>query len=59
VLWELLLLYLIVHVPFLQDALGTYRLSTMEWAIVTVTALSVAPMLELAKWLVRAGALGK
>ena len=59
VLWELLLLYLIVHVPFLQQALGTYRLSAEEWAIVTVTALSVAPMLELAKWLVRAGALGK
>jgi Ca2+-transporting ATPase len=59
VLWELLLLYLIVHVPFLQQALGTYRLSAEEWAIVTATALSVAPMLELAKWLVRAGALGR
>jgi P-type Ca2+ transporter type 2C len=59
VLWDLLLLYLIVHVPVLQQALGTYRLSAEEWAIVTVTGLSVAPMLELAKWLVRAGALGK
>ena len=59
VLWELILLYLIVHVPFLQHALGTYRLSAEEWAIVTATALSVAPVLELAKWLVRAGALGK
>ena len=59
VLWELLLLYLIVHVPFLQQALGTYHLNAEEWAIVTVTALSVAPMLELAKWLVRAGALGR
>ena len=28
----------------------------MGWAIVTATALSVAPLLELAKWLVRAGA---
>ena len=59
VVWELMLLYLIVHVPFLQQALGTYRLNAEEWAIVTATALSVAPMLELAKWLVRAGALGK
>ena len=59
VLWELLLLYLIVDVRFLQQALGTYRLSTEEWAIVTVTALSVAPMLELAKWLARVGALGR
>jgi hypothetical protein len=45
-------------VPFLQQALGTYRLSAEEWAIVTVTALSVAPMLELAKWLVRVGPWG-
>ena len=59
VLWELILLYLIVHVPFLQHALGTYRLSVEEWAIVTATALSVAPVLELAKWLVRLRALGK
>ncbi len=59
VLWELLLLYLIVHVPFLQHALGTYRLSAEEWAIVTMTAASVAPLLELAKWLVRVGILGK
>ncbi len=59
VLWELILLYLIVHVPFLQHALGTYRFSAEEWAIVTASALSVAPVLELAKWLVRTGALGK
>jgi len=49
VLWELLLLYLIVHGPFLQDALGTYRLSAEEWAIVTATALSVAPIIEIPK----------
>jgi Ca2+-transporting ATPase len=48
--WELLLLALVLHVPFLQDAFGTTSLSPGTWAIVLATASTVVPVLEAAKW---------
>jgi Ca2+-transporting ATPase len=49
VVWELLLLVFVVYVPFLQRAFGTYSLPAIDGAIVLVAALTVAPVLEVAK----------
>jgi Ca2+-transporting ATPase len=56
--WELVLLVLIVYVPFLHEAFSTYALSLQDWLLVGGLALTIIPMLELAKWLVRKGWFG-
>jgi Ca2+-transporting ATPase len=53
VAWELLLLALIVYVPFLQGAFGTYALTAQEWLIIVGLSFSVVPVLEVAKWFIR------
>jgi Ca2+-transporting ATPase len=50
VLWELLLLLLVVYLPFLQRAFGSFSLTLTDWAIVVGLAFTVSPVLELAKW---------
>jgi magnesium-transporting ATPase (P-type) len=51
--WELVMLSLVVYVPVLQQAFGTYNLPVGDWLIVTFLALTVIPVLELTKWLTR------
>ena len=58
VLWELTLLNLIIYVPFLQRLFGTYGLSAADWIIVAGVALTIIPILEMGKWMVRRGWLG-
>jgi len=58
ILWELALLVLIVHVPFLERAFGTFNLPLTDWAIAAGLALTILPALELAKWIVRRGWFG-
>ena len=53
--WELLLLVAVVHVPFFERAFGTFNLPLTDWAIAIGLALSISPVLELAKWIVRRG----
>ncbi|HSL63199.1 MAG TPA: cation-translocating P-type ATPase [Gaiellaceae bacterium] len=53
VTWELLLLVLVINVPFLQDAFGTRSLSAGDWAIVVSAAVTILPVLELAKLVIR------
>jgi Ca2+-transporting ATPase len=53
VLWELLLLLLVVYLPFLQRAFGTFSLTWQDWSIIVALAFSVSPVLELTKWLGR------
>jgi Ca2+-transporting ATPase len=59
IVWELLLLGVIVYAPFLHDAFGTFSLPLHDWAIVLALALTIMPVLELAKWMERRGWLGK
>jgi Ca2+-transporting ATPase len=59
VLWELALLVMIVHVPFLARAFGTFNLTLTDWAITAGLALTIVPALESAKWMVRRGWFGK
>jgi Ca2+-transporting ATPase len=53
VLWELLLLALIVYLPVLHTPFRTYSLPPVDWVIVLAVALTVIPVLELAKWILR------
>jgi Ca2+-transporting ATPase len=57
--WELVLLVLIVYVPFLQQAFGTYALPLEDWLIIGALSLTIMPVLELTKWMVRRGWLGE
>jgi Ca2+-transporting ATPase len=56
---ELAALVLVVYLPFLQGPFGTFALSAADWLAVGGTALSIAPVLEAAKWAVRRGWLGR
>ncbi|MFN3373754.1 MAG: cation-translocating P-type ATPase, partial [Chloroflexus sp.] len=53
ILWELLLLAGVVYVPFLHEPFGTFPLSLNDWLIVVLVALTVVPVLEAAKWVLR------
>jgi len=53
VAWELGVLVLVLYVPFLSTAFGTYPLSPNDWMILVVAALTIIPALEAAKWMER------
>jgi Ca2+-transporting ATPase len=56
--WEMILLVLIVYVPFLHEAFSTYSLPLVDWLIVGGLAVTIVPVLELVKWMVRKGWFG-
>ena len=58
VLWELALLGLIIYVPILQAPFGTFPLPLVDWLILVGAALTIVPVLEMAKWLERRGWFG-
>ena len=53
IIWELLLLSAVIYLPFLQTALRTTALSVFDWLLALGTAVTIVPVLELAKWLLR------
>jgi Ca2+-transporting ATPase len=55
---ELGLLLVIVYLPMLQLPFGTFSLTVLDWALVLSLALTVIPVLELAKLCIRRGLLG-
>jgi Ca2+-transporting ATPase len=59
ILWELVLLMVIIYVPFLHDAFGTYYLPLADWFIIIGLAFTIVPVLEAAKWMERRGWFGK
>jgi len=59
ILWELALLGLIVYLPFLHEPFGTFSLPLVDWVIVVALALTISPVLEIAKWMERRGWFGK
>ena len=56
--WELALLVLIVYLPFLNGLLGTFPLTLADWLIVASVALTISPVLEVAKWMARRAWIG-
>jgi Ca2+-transporting ATPase len=59
IFWEFLLLILIVYLPVLQKPFHTFSLSLVDWCIVVAAALTICPVLEVAKWFERRGLLGR
>jgi len=57
IVWELALLALVIHLPFLQGAFGTTGLAATEWLLAAACAVSILPVLEAGKWFVRRGVL--
>jgi Ca2+-transporting ATPase len=51
--WEILLLLLVVYIPFLHAPFGTFGLTVTDWLIVLGTAMTIVPVLEVGKWVVR------
>ena len=49
----------VVYLPFMHKAIGTFSLTVMDWAIVLAVAVTICPVLELAKWMERRGWFGR
>lgn len=58
VAWESALLLTVIYLPLAQKYLGTYRLPLDDWLILLAVALTIFPVLELVKWLMRRGWFG-
>lgn len=56
--WELVMLAAVIYVPILQKPFGTFCLTWQDWTIVTIAALSVIPVIETTKWVIRRGWFG-
>jgi P-type Ca2+ transporter type 2C len=56
--WEVALLAVILYVPFLSGPFGTFPLTIEDWLIVIGVAMTISPVLELAKWMERRGWFG-
>ena len=59
IIWELVMLGFIVYVPVLERTFGTFGLTFRDWLIIIALAVTVSPVLELAKWVERHGWFGK
>jgi P-type Ca2+ transporter type 2C len=55
IIWELVLLAFVVYAPLLQGPFGTFSLPIVDWAVIVGLSLTISPVLELAKWMVRRG----
>jgi Ca2+-transporting ATPase len=53
ILLEILVLVAIIEVPWLGEVFGVVALSLTEWLIIIGAAFTVAPVLEITKWLQR------
>lgn len=59
VAWELMLLVLIIYLPFLHKPFGTFSLPLLDWIIIVALSITVVPVLEIVKWMIRRGRFGK
>ncbi len=58
VLWELVILAIVVYAPVLHVPLGTFPFGWRDWALAAGVAVTIAPVLDLAKWMERRGWFG-
>ena len=52
------MLIAVVYVPWLQVPFETFGLPLQDWLIVIGAALTISPVLEIAKWMERKGWFG-
>jgi Ca2+-transporting ATPase len=57
IIWELMMLFAIIYVPVLTVPFGTFAMPSEDWLIVLCGALTVVPVIETVKWLIRRGRL--
>jgi Ca2+-transporting ATPase len=55
IVWELALLGLILYVPMLREPFGTFALPARDWLPIAAAAMTISPVLEVTKWLIRRG----
>jgi P-type Ca2+ transporter type 2C len=55
ILWELILLIFIIYMPALNKAFGSFKIPIIDWMIVIAVALTIIPVLEFLKWMIRRG----
>jgi Ca2+-transporting ATPase len=55
IIWELALLAGVVYLPFLHQPFGTFSLPLSDWPILMGVALTIIPVLETTKWMIRRG----
>jgi len=55
IVFQLVLLAMIIYLPFLHEPFGTYRLPLFDWTVAALLAISVVPVLEATKWMIRRG----
>ncbi|HEX6865158.1 MAG TPA: cation-translocating P-type ATPase C-terminal domain-containing protein, partial [Thermoanaerobaculia bacterium] len=59
ILWELGLLALVVSLPFLRGVfVGGVGLTLQDWLLATGVSLTILPVIEVGKWMVRRGWFG-
>ncbi|MBN2318302.1 MAG: cation-translocating P-type ATPase [Acidobacteria bacterium] len=51
--WEIILMVFVVYFPFLQKPFGSYSLPLQDWLIIVTTAVTIIPVIELTKWIIR------
>jgi P-type Ca2+ transporter type 2C len=59
IVWETILLIVIVYVPWFHGPFKTFALSATDWVLVVAVALTIVPVLEIAKWMQRRGWFGE
>ena len=55
VVWEFILLIVIIYSPVLHKPFGTFSLSLLDWVVVGALSITVVPVLETVKWMIRRG----
>jgi Ca2+-transporting ATPase len=53
ILWEIVLLLCVIYIPFFHVPFGTRALHLHDWALIVPAALSMIPVLEVIKWILR------
>jgi Ca2+-transporting ATPase len=58
ILWELVMLALVIYIPVLHKPFGTFSLTLEDWLIVGFLSLTVIPVIEVTKGIIRRGWFG-
>lgn len=53
VCWEIMLLFIIIYMPFLQESFRTFSLSLGDWILVIFLAGTIFPVMEISKSIIR------
>jgi Ca2+-transporting ATPase len=59
ILVDLAMLLMVIYLPFLHEAFDTYYLPLEDWLIAFGMAITILPVLEIAKWMLRRGWFGE